>query len=161
MRNTISCLVQNRPGVLAAIAKYLSERNINIHSIADTESDGEQISRITVVIDNDDDDPQDLQGIAGQLSTIENVVEVEELDRTGFLERELVLILMKAETKRMPELMQILEVMQASVAAMGEETITVEMTGTEKKISSLLRLLGPFRIKEYARSGLAAIREGE
>jgi len=158
MRHTISCIVRNRPGVLARVAGAFAARNINIHSLAVNESEGEDVSRITVVIDGEKDQ---LEAIARDTEELEDVVEVEDLDRSGFLDRELVLVKVRAEPEDLPRLMQVLEVMHADVAAMGVESMTVQMTGTEDKISAFVRLLKPFGIEEYARSGRVAISAGE
>ena len=158
MRHIISCIVRNQPGVLAEVARCLAQRTINIHSLAVTESEGENTSRMTVVVLCKQDT---LEAAARELEQIDNVVEVENLVRIGFLDRELVLVKVSPQPGDMPRLMQVLEVMRAGVAAMGRQTLTVEMTGTEERIHALLRLLKPFGIREYARSGLAAVSAGD
>ena len=158
MRHTISCLVRNRPGVLARFAQSFADRNINIHSLAVNEAEDEEVSRITVVIEGEKDQ---LEPIAEDTARLPDVVEVEDLDRSGFLDRELALIKVRAEPKDLPRLMQIIEVMHATVAAIDVKTMTVEMTGTEEKISGFVRLLKPFGILEYARSGRVAVSAGE
>ena len=158
MRHTISCFVHNRPGVLAKIARSFAERNINIHSLAVNESEDEEASRLTIVIEGEKDQ---LEAIAEETIELEDVVEVEDLDREGFLDRELVLVKVNTRAKDLPHLMQIVEVMHANVAAMDTKTMTIEMTGTEEKISGFIRLLKPFGIQEYARSGRVAVSAGE
>ena len=158
MRHTVSCLVRNRPGVLARFAKSFADRNINIHSLAVNESEEENVSRITVVIEGD---PDQLEPIAEDTAALEDVVEVEDLDRSGFLDRELVLVKVRSQPADLPRLMQICEVMRANVAGMDHETMTLEMTGAEEKISAFIRLLKPFGIEECARSGRVAVSAGE
>jgi len=158
MRHTISCLVHNRPGVLAKVVGAFAGRNINIHSLAVNESEGEDVSRITVVIDGEEDA---LEAIAEETAALEDVVELEDLDRTGFLDRELVLAKVRAKPEDLPRLMQVLELMHANVAAMDPETMTIEMIGAEEKISAFIRLLKPFGIEECARSGRVAVSRGE
>ena len=158
MRHMLSCLVRNRPGVLATIAKSLGDRKINIHSLAVNESDEANVSRITIVIEGDKDQ---LEPIAEETATLDDVVEVEDLDRSGFLDRELVLIKVDSKPEDLPRLMQVIEVMHANVAAMDLDTMTLDMTGTEDKITAFIRLLKPFGIREYARSGRVAVSAGE
>lgn len=158
MRHTISCLVRNRPGVLAAVAKSFGDRNINIHSLAVNESEEESVSRITIVVEGERDQ---LEAIADETARLEDVVEVEDLDRSGFLDRELVVVKVKSEPVDLPRLMQVVEVMRASVAAMGHDTMTIEMTGREDKITAFVRLLRPFGILECARSGRVAVSAGD
>jgi len=158
MRHTISCTARNRPGVLAKIAGALAARNINIHSLAANESEGEAVSRITIVIEGERDQ---FEAMADDTSKLEDVIEVEDLDRSGFLDRELVLVKVACSAGEVPSLMQIAEVMHASVIAMGHDDMTIEMTGTEEKISAFVRLLKPFGIEECARSGRVAVSAGE
>ena len=157
MRHTISCIVKNRPGVLARVAKSFADRRINIHSLAVNESEEEDVSRITIVIEGE---KNQLEALAVETAMLEDVVRVEDLDRSGFLDRELVLVKVNAKPEDLPRLMQVIEVMHANVAAMDTETITAEMTGTEDKITAFLRLLRPFGIREYARSGRVAVSAG-
>ena len=103
----------------------------------------------------------ELEPIADDTAQLEDVVTVEDLDRSGFLDRELVLVKVTATPQDLPHLMQILEVMHASVAAMGADTMTVEMTGAEEKITGFIRLLKPFGILECARSGRVAVSAAE
>jgi len=158
MRHTISCLVRNRPGVLARMATAFADRDINIHSLAVNESEEEKVSRITVVIEGEEDQ---LKPMAEDMVELEDVVEVEDLDRSGFLDRELLLVKVNAKPEDLPRLMQICELMHANVAAMGHKTMTIEMTGAEEKISGFVRLLQPFGIQECARSGRVAVSAGE
>ncbi len=158
MRHTISCIVRNRPGVLAKLAGAFAARDINIQSVAVNEPGGEPTSRITIVIDCERDQ---LEATARDTNELDDVVEVEDLDRGGFLDRELVLVKVRAEPADVPRLMQITEVMRASVIGMGHDDMTIEMTGAEEKISALIRLLKPFGVTEYARSGRVAVSAGE
>lgn len=158
MRHTISCIVKNRPGVLAGIAEYCARRGINIHSLAVTETEGEDTSRITLVIDGE---AGILETVAAQLAALDSVAEVDDLDRSGFLDRELALIKIGAKPEDLPRIMQICEVMRASVAAMGHETMTLEIANAEERISAFIRLLKPFGIRECARSGRVAVSREE
>ncbi|MFW6159234.1 MAG: acetolactate synthase small subunit [Planctomycetota bacterium] len=158
MRHMISCLVANRPGVLARIAKSFGDRNINIHSLAVNESEEENVSRLTIEIEGEVDQ---LEAIAEETARLEDVIEVEDLDRSGFVDRELMLAKVNTKPEDLPQLMQILEVMGAKVSAMKLDTMTVEMTGTEEKVTALIRMLVPFGIIECARSGRVAVSAGE
>ena len=154
MRHTISCVVKSRPGVIAGITEGLARRQINIHSLAVTETEGEATSRITLVIEGDEGT---LATVASQLAALDVVEAVDDLDRSGFLDRELVLVKIGARPEDLPRIMQICEVMHAGVAAMGIETMTLEMANTAEKTSAFIRLLRPFGIREYARSGCVAV----
>ncbi|MFO7899463.1 MAG: acetolactate synthase small subunit [Planctomycetota bacterium] len=154
----ISCLVANRPGVLARIAKSFGDRNINIHSLAVNESEEENVSRLTIEIEGEMDQ---LEAIAEETARLEDVIEVEDLDRSGFIDRELMLAKVNTKPEDLPQLMQILEVMGAKVSAMKLDTMTIEMTGTEERVTALIRMLIPFGIIECARSGRVAVSAGE
>jgi len=158
MRHTISCIVENRPGAVAGITDFFAEREINIHSLSVCETEGEQTSRVTLVVDYDE---KSLEALAGQLGALDHVVEVDDLDRSGFLDRELVLIKIAAKPEDLPRVMQICEVMHAGVAAIDHETMTLEMSGTEQRISAFIRLLHAFDIREFARSGRVAVAAGD
>lgn len=158
MRHMISCLVANRPGVLARIAKSFGDRNINIHSLAVNESEEENVSRLTIEIEGEMDQ---LEAIAEETARLEDVIEVEDLDRSGFIDRELMLAKVNTKPEDLPQLMQILEVMGAKVSAMKLDTMTIEMTGTEERVTALIRMLIPFGIIECARSGRVAVSAGE
>ena len=158
MRHTISCTARNRPGVLAKIAGAFADRNINIHSLAVNEAEDEAVSRITIVIECED---AEIETIAEDTSKLEDVVIIEDLDRSGFLDRELLLAKVSSAAADLPRLMQVVEVMRASVVAISHDDMTIEMTGTEEKISAFVHLLKPFGIKECARSGRVAVSAGE
>ena len=126
MRHTISCLVRNRPGVLARIAAAFGERGVNIHSLAVNESDADNVSRITVVLDGEQDQ---LNAMAEQTAGLPDVVEVENLARRGFLDRELALVKVRCAPDNLPRLMQVCEVMRANVAALDRQSMTLEIAG--------------------------------
>jgi len=158
MRHTISCIVKNRPGAMAGIADFFAERQINIHSLAVCETEGEKTSRLTIVVEYDE---KSLEALASQVAAVKHVVEVDDLDRSGFLDRELVLVKIAAKPDDLPRVMQICEVMHAGVAAIGPETMTLEMVGPEQRISAFIRLLHVFDIRECARSGRVAVAAGD
>ena len=158
MRHTISCLVRNRPGVLARVGLFFGERGVNIHSLAVNESEIENVSRITVMVEGEKDQ---LDAITVETAKLEDVVEVEDLDQSGYLDRELALVKVNSAPEDLPRMMQICEVMRANVAAMGHDTMTFEMTGREEKVSAFINLLKPFGIQECARSGRVAVSAGD
>jgi acetolactate synthase-1/3 small subunit len=158
MRHTISCLVRNRPGVLARIAAAFGERGANIHSLAVNESDADNVSRITVVLDGEQDQ---LNAMARQTAGLPDVVEVEDLAHRGFLDRELALVKVRCTAEDLPRLMQVCEVMRANVAALDRLSMTLEIAGVESKVSAFINLLRPFGILECARSGRVAVSEGD
>lgn len=158
MRHTISCIVQNQPGVMAGIADFFGRRQINIHSLSVCETEGQKTSRVTIVIETE---AESVEEFASQLVAVKHVLEVDDLDRSGFLDRELVLVKLAVKAEELPRIMQICEVVHASVAAMGLNSLTLEMTGTEQKISAFIHLLQPFDVRECARSGRVAVAAGE
>jgi len=150
-------MVRNQPGVLEKLTRVLGNRSLNIHSLSVNESEEENLSRVTVVIEGT---REQLEMATADIKELDVVADVEDLDRRGFLDRELVLMKVKTQPEDLPRLMQIVEVMHASVIAMGADNMTIEMTGTEEKISGFIRLLRPFGIIEYARSGRVAVSTG-
>jgi acetolactate synthase I/III small subunit len=156
MRHTISCIVNNRPGVIAGITEFFAHRLININSLSVSETAGEQTSRVTIVIECPE---TSVEPLAAMMAEHKLILKMDDLDRTGFLDRELALVKIGARPEDLPRIMQICEIMHASVAALGLDSMTLEMTGTEQKITAFIRLVQPFGVRECARSGRVAVAQ--
>ncbi|MFH0771735.1 MAG: acetolactate synthase small subunit [Candidatus Omnitrophota bacterium] len=159
MKHTISVLVENHPGVLARISGLFSARGFNIDSLAVGETEDPTASRMTIVVEGDE---RTLEQVKKQLNKLINVITVQDLTKKKFLDRELVLIKVKALTaKDRAQIIDISETTQANVADVALETITVEATGESSKIENLIKLLRPFGISEIVRTGKIAMAKEE
>jgi len=153
-RHVISALVENKPGVLARVAGMFSGRAFNIHSLAVAPTMDSRLSRMTIVTHGNE---QLIEQILKQLRKLINVIKVQDLTDGEFVEREMVLIRIKAPSARRTEILRINEVFRGKVVDMSHDNLTVEVTGSQTKIQGILDLLSPFGIQELIRTGTVAI----
>ena len=158
-KHTIAVEVENRFGVLARIASLFSARGFNIDSLAVGETEDSTISRMTLVVPGDD---QVIEQVIKQLRKLIDVIRVVDLTKEDRVERELVLVKVKARGADRAEIMRIVDIFRAKVVDIHPETFTIEVTGAEEKIEGILALLRPFGIKKLVRTGKIALpREGK
>jgi len=157
MKRTISVLVENKFGVLARVASLFSGRGYNIESLCVAETIDPTISRMTIVTSGD---PQVIEQIIKQLRKLIDVIKVVDLTEFDYIERELVLIKVKAVGGERAEILRIVEIFRGKVIDVTPETYTLEITGDEEKIKAIIELLKPFGIKEIVRTGKVAITRG-
>ncbi len=155
MRHTISVLVENKFGVLARVAGMFSGRGFNIDSLNVAPTHDPLLSRITAVLKGDE---SSLNLAVKQLVKLVNVVEVVDFKEGQAVVRELVLIKVKAEGATRSEIMQICDIFRAKIVNVSQETVIIEVTGDETKVSAFLNLIEPFGILELARTGQLALK---
>lgn len=156
-RHTLSVLVENKPGVLTRVAGLFARRAFNIHSLAVGPTEHEEISRITVVVDADE---VPLEQVTKQLNKLINVIKVAELSPESSVERELLLVKVKADDASRTAVLQVVELFRAHVVDVSSEAVTIEATGGDNKLKALLVALGPYGIREIVQSGAVAIGRG-
>jgi len=157
-KHTLVALVEDKPGVLNRVASLFRRRAFNIESIAVGHSELPNISRMTIVLDGK---TTSVEQVRKQLEKVIDVVRVIEISSDDMISRELALIKVKTTPATRSEIMQIVSIFRANIVDVGLESLTVEVTGDEEKISSLLVLLNEFGIKELARTGrIALVRRG-
>lgn len=155
MRHTIAVLVENHPGVLARISGLFSARGFNIDSLAVGETEDPTVSRMTIVVEGDE---RTLEQVKKQLNKLIDVITVSDLTQKKFIDRELILIKVEVATPAdRNRIIEIAETMEANIADIGLQTITVEGVGETLKIDKLTELLKPFGIKEIVRTGKIAM----
>lgn len=154
MRHVIGVLVENKFGVLAHVSGLFSARGFNITSLTVGETEDPTISRMTIVVEGDD---RTLEQIKKQLNKLIDVIKIFDLTNKDFVDRELVLIKVKANTKNRQEVIKAIESVGGTVSNIGSDSLTVEAVGDQNKIGTLLELLRPFGIKEMVRTGRIAI----
>ncbi|MFA6288369.1 MAG: acetolactate synthase small subunit [Opitutaceae bacterium] len=153
MRHTISVLVENKFGVLARVAGMFSGRGFNIDSLNVAPTHDAALSRITAVLKGDD---SSLDLCIKQLRKLVNVVEVVDFTEGQAVVRELVLIKVKATSKTRSEIMQISDIFRTKIVNVSQDSVIIEMTGDDGKVSAFLSLVEPFGILELARTGVLA-----
>jgi len=155
MRHTISVLVENKFGVLARISGLFSGRGFNIDTLNVAPTHDPALSRITVVVVGDD---SVLDQINKQLVKLINVIEVVDFKEGQAVERELVLVKIKADSRSRAEIIQIVDIFRAKIINVAADSVIVEITGDEGKINGFLSLIESFGVIEIARTGKLAMR---
>ena len=156
-KHTLSVLVENKPGVLARVAGLFSRRGFNIDSLAVGETEHPQVSRITLVVDADQ---SPLEQVTKQLNKLVNVLKIVELSAEVSVQRELVLVKVRADRSTRTQVLETVALFRARVVDVAPDTLTIEATGTTAKLDALLRDLEPYGIKEMVQSGLVALGRG-
>ena len=156
-KHTVVALVEDKPGVLNRIASLFRRRNFNIQSLAVGSSEHPGLSRMTIVVGGD---IAQVEQVRKQLEKLINVVKVTDITEEDMVSRELALIKVKATTTTRSEIMQIVGIFRANIVDVGPNSLTVEVTGDEDKVNSLLGLLHDFGVKELSRTGRIALTRG-
>ncbi|MDO5492713.1 MAG: acetolactate synthase small subunit [Nesterenkonia sp.] len=156
-RHTLSVLVEDVPGVLSRVSGMFSRRAFNIDSLAVGPSEIPGLSRITVVVDADE---VLLEQITKQLNKLINVIKIIELSPDGAVERDHLLIKVRADSTMRLQVTQAVDLFRAKIVDVSVDSLTVEATGAQDKLNALLEVLEPYGIKEIVRSGTLAISRG-
>ena len=155
--HTLSVLVENKPGVLARVAGLFSRRGFNIHSLAVGPTETPEISRMTIVVAVDE---LPLEQVTKQLNKLVNVIKIVELDPAQAVQRELLLVKVRADATVRSQVLETVQLFRAKVIDVSPEALTVEATGTADKLDALLRMLEPYGLREMVQSGMVAIGRG-
>ncbi len=158
MKHTLSVLVENKPGVLTRVSGLFASRGFNIDSLVVAESENPLVSRMTITV-NEQDNP--VEQVTKQLHKLISVLKITALDPAGSVERELLLIKVKADGSTRSAIMQIVEIFRAKIVDVSPEVLIIEMTGTREKVSALMELLAPFGVVELMRTGRIAMSRGK
>ena len=157
-KHTLVALVTDKPGVLNRMASMFRRRGFNIESIAVGHSELPNLSRMTIVVDGA---TTSVEQVRKQLDKVVDVVKVSDISGDSIITRELALIKVKATSSSRSEIIEIVDIFRASIVDVASDSVTIEVTGDEEKISSLFSLLRGFGIKEVARTGRIAMVRGE
>ena len=156
-RHVISVLVQNQPGVLSRVSGLFSRRGFNIDSLAVGPTEDIELSRITVTVHGDH---ALVDQMVQQLYKLICVQKVLVLDEGEAVERQLVLVKVRADTQSRDAVMRVVDIFRARIVDVTRETLTVENTGEDDKIAALLGLLTDCGIVELVRTGAIALQRG-
>ena len=156
-RHTLSVLVEDPPGVLARVAILFSRRGFNIESLAVGPTEVPQVSRMTIVV-NVEGAP--LEQVTKQLNKLINVLKIVELDPDASVQREILLVKVKADLETRSHILETVQLFRAKVVDVASDAVTIEATGNGDKLAALLRVLEPFGIKELVKSGAVAMARG-
>jgi acetolactate synthase I/III small subunit len=156
-RHTLSVLVENKPGVLARVAGLFSRRGFNIESLAVGPTEHTEISRMTIVVAVED---LPLEQVTKQLNKLVNVLKIVELDPAQSVQRELLLVKVRADLSVRSAVLETVQLFRARVVDVSPESVTIEATGTVDKLEALVRMLEPFGVRELVQSGMVAVGRG-
>lgn len=154
MPSILSLLVRNHPGVLSHVAGLFTRRGYNIESIAAGETANPNITRITLVVGEND---VVVEQISKQIRKLIDVIKVQELSYEGSITRELLLMTIYVPMDNRHDVITITNTFGATVVDISEKTMSIEFSGNSLKINTIIRALGNFKIKELARTGLVAL----
>lgn len=156
-KHTLSVLVENKPGVLARIAGLFSRRGYNIDSLAVGPTEHPEVSRMTIVV-NVEDSP--LEQVTKQLNKLVEVIKIVELDGAASVNRELVLVKVRADVETRGQVLDTVQLFRAKVVDVAPDAVTIQAVGNADKLADLLRVLEPFGVRELVQSGMVAIGRG-
>jgi acetolactate synthase-1/3 small subunit len=150
----LSVLVENRAGVLARVASLFARRGFNIYSLAVAPTEDERFSRITIVADVES---TTLEQIVKQLFKLIDVVKISELDPRTSVERELLLATVRAEPETRGQVVELVQIFEGKILAVGNNQLTVSLDGTPDKLDDFEELLRSYGIVELQRTGRVAL----
>ncbi|MEV5300574.1 acetolactate synthase small subunit [Amycolatopsis methanolica] len=156
-RHTLSVLVENVPGVLARVAGLFSRRGFNIESLAVGPTENPEVSRMTIVVAVEE---LPLEQVTKQLNKLVNVIKIVELEPVSSVQRELLLVKVRADATVRSQVLETVQLFRAKVVDVSPEALTIEATGTGEKLGALLRMLEPYGVREIVQSGMVAVGRG-
>ena len=157
--HTLSVLVEDKPGVLARVSGLFSRRSFNISSLAVGPTEHPAISRITIVVEVVGESNA-LEQVTKQLNKLVNVLKIVELEKSQAVERELLLIKVRADDTTRRGVLETVELFKAKVVDVGTEALTIEVTGPRDKLGAMVKMLEPYGIRELVQSGAVALGRG-
>ncbi len=158
MRSQVfSLLVDNNPGVLSRIAGLFSRRGYSIDSITAGATTDTRFTRITVVASGDE---LILSQIEKQVRKLEDVVDIKVLKDGESVYRELIMVKLRANASQRGEIISVADIFRAKIVDVEEDSLIIELTGTQSKLEAFLNLLRGYEILELARTGITGLSRG-
>ena len=155
--HTLSVLVENKPGVLARVAALFSRRGFNIESLAVGPTEHPEVSRITIVVSVEG---AALEQVTKQLNKLVNVLKIVELEPTQSVRREMLLVKVRTDDATRRSVLETVELFKAKVVDIGPDALTIEITGSQMKLASMIEMLARYGIREMVQSGVVAVSRG-
>ena len=155
--HTLSVLVENKPGVLARVSGLFSRRGFNIESLAVGPTEHPEISRITILVSVEGNA---LEQVTKQLNKLINVLKIVELEPAQAVQRELLLVKVRADEASRSAVLDIVELFNAKVVDVSPEALTVEVVGPPAKLEAVLKMMEQYGIREMVQSGMVALGRG-
>lgn len=156
MQNTLIALVENKPGVLNRVASLFRRRNFNIESLSVGQTENPEISRMTIVVNDD----VDARKVETNLYKLVNVIDVQDVTNQSAVTRDMALIKVKCPPENRSEVASLANIFRAKIIDVAKNSVIVQIVGTEDKIEGLIELLRPIGILEMVRTGQVAMMRG-
>jgi acetolactate synthase-1/3 small subunit len=158
MKHTLVALVENQPGVLQRVANLFSRRGFNIESLTVGHTETDKISRMTIVVDGAN---TQVEQVIKQLYKLIDVLRVSDVSEDRTVDRELALVKVTAtNSAARAEIVQLADIFRGKIVDVANDSLIVEVTGTEEKVDNLVQLLRPFGLKEMVRTGMVSMTRG-
>lgn len=154
MSTILSVMVENNTGVLSRIAGMFARRDFNIASLSVSETEDPEISSMTIVAEGDE---RQVEQVSKQLNKLIDVVTVRELQRETSVQRELLLVKIRAGPAARAEIINLATIMNCKIVALAQTTITLEVCDRPEKVKECMEMLAPYGIEEVARTGTVAL----
>ncbi|MBO5244645.1 MAG: acetolactate synthase small subunit [Selenomonadales bacterium] len=157
-RYLLVLLVDNRPGVLTHVSGLISRRAFNIESIAAGYTEEEDVTRINIVVSVNNE--LELEQVVNQLNKLIDIIKIVNLTEYDPIQRELVMIKVKASPATRTEIMNIVEIFRAKIVDINRESMVIELTGELSKVEAICNVLKDYEIIEIARTGAIGLSRG-
>ena len=154
----LAVLVDNKPGVLTHVSGLISRRAFNIESISAGYTEEPDVTRINIVVSVES--KNELDQVVTQLGKLIDVIKIVNLSEADSIERELVMIKVRADKSNRAELIDIVNIFRASIVDVSQENVVIELTGQQSKIDGIIEVLSEYEIIEIARTGAIALSRG-
>ena len=154
----LAVLVDNKPGVLTHVSGLISRRAFNIESISAGYTEEPSVTRINIVVSVESEN--ELDQVVNQLSKLIDVIKIVNLSKAASIERELVMIKVKASKETRSDLVNVVNIFRANIVDVTSENVVIEMTGNQSKIDAICEVLSDYEIVEFARTGAIALSRG-
>ncbi|CAM3690356.1 acetolactate synthase small subunit [Rheinheimera salexigens] len=158
MRHIVSVLLENEPGALARVVGLFAQRGYNIDSLNVAATEDKTLSRLTLVTHGND---QVIEQISKQLHKLIEVVKVSDISDSPHIERELMLVKMKANASQREEIKRCADIFRGQIVDVTPGSYTIQLVGTSDKLDAFLQALGTTPILEVVRSGISGIARGD
>lgn len=158
MRRIISVLLENEAGALSRVVGLFAQRNYNIETLTVAPTEDPTLSRLTVTTIGDD---RKIEQITKQLNKLIEVIKVVDLTEGEHIERELMLIKIKAVGPQRAEVKRTTDIFRGQIVDVTDATYTVQVAGASSKLDAFIRAVGELSILEVVRSGVSGLSRGE
>lgn len=158
MRHVISLLIENETGALSRVSGLFSARAYNIESLTVAPTEDPSLSRMTITVTGSD---EILEQITKQLNKLVEVVKVVDISEAAHIERELMLIKVRANGKDREELKRVSDIFRARVVDVTDASYVIELTGKQSKLDAFIRAIDASLILETVRTGVCGIGRGD